>query len=338
MESSLPKTFKAIFSNGDGKDAYIKEIPLEMPGKNQVLIKVDSVPINPSDLGTIIGVYSVFPDEKALPQNTERRIGLEGSGTIVAVGEDLKVKHEKGSQVSFFQLGSWAEYVLVNSEDVCPIKKGLSLEQGASAFINPATVVFMYRTAQQGGHKAMIQDAATSSLGKMMIRYFKQNGKKSINIVRRDDAIEELKKEGADYVFNQNDPDFESKLKEAANKLEATIAFDAIAGEMAGKILRNMPAHSELYIYGFRDQSPVGGASFADFLLHDKVMKGLWLTRYYYTLSPEERQKLWQEAQQNLDGTLRSEIIKTFKMEEFAEAIKFYDKNSSKGKVLLKMS
>jgi len=338
MQSSPKTTYKAVFSKADGKGPYIKEVPLIMPQKNQVLIKVDCAPINPSDIGTISGLYPVYPDTEALPLNTERRIGLEGAGTIVAVGDDLKVPHKEGDHVSFFQLGSWGEYVLANSEDVITMKKGLSFEQSASILVNPGTVILLHLIIQRDGHKALIHTAATSALGRMVIRYFKKHGIKVISIVRRDNAIQELKSEGSEYVLNQNDPDFESKLKEAARKLGATIAFDAISGEMTGKILRNMPPHSEIYVHGFLSQDIITGATFADFLLQDKAIKGLWITRYFRTLNPEEKQDLLSDCRQHLDGTLRTTISKTFNLEDFKSAIEYYEKNASQGKVLLKMA
>jgi len=123
--------------------------------------------MNPMDFLTISGVYPVNTTSKC-------RLGFEGCGYISAVGTNLKSERKIGERVHVLGQGTWGEYLVTESENCFPIKEGMSMEEAACHFINPATVVLMARTVKESGYSAAIQTAGSSSLGRMMIRYFKQ--------------------------------------------------------------------------------------------------------------------------------------------------------------------
>lgn len=290
MVDSAPKTYKTLISNRDEKPGEIKEIPTETLGSNEVLIKVEYAPINPSDIGTLFGWYPVFPGKAALPTGKPSKVGLEGSGIIAAVGSDLKRSHKVGDKVSFLSLGTWGEYCVAQSDYV--INRGdLDAQLGACLFVNPLTVLYMYEKVVKGGHKAVIHNAGASALGRMLIRYMKEKGIKTINLVRRDSYIQELKDLGADYVINTSESDFLEKLKTTAAEIGATICFDAVAGEQTGQILDAMPEKSELLMYGLLSGKQPSGINFG-LVLAQKELKGLWLTPWIGGKTPEERQVL----------------------------------------------
>ncbi len=107
MDTTLPEKYKAIIGKRDGTRGEIRELPLPKPSKNEVLLKVLYAPLNPSDFGTMMGFYPILPPPNVVPEKVETRVGLEGCGIVVAIGEDCEVKHEIGSRVTFFGLGSW---------------------------------------------------------------------------------------------------------------------------------------------------------------------------------------------------------------------------------------
>lgn len=329
---SLPETYKVLCAQGYKKEPVIQEIPLSKPGKNQVLVKIEFSPINPSDVASIAGVYPVSA-------KVPHPVGYEASGTIAAIGEDLKVPHKVGDKVYVLQLGAFGQYVLTNSEDCILIKENISLEQAACHFVNPATVVSFGRIIEKGNHKAVIHTAGASALGKMLIRYLKQKGIKSINIVRKDEYIEDLKKEGADYVLNFQAPDFEERLKEIAQKEEATITFEAICGEWTGKILKCQPDNSTVYVYGAMQSRWIVNLGAPEFIFQGKTVTGFWLMNYMKQLGKIGKEKvteLFEEAHSLLPTIFRSEIQKIYTLEEYKEALAFYSANSAKGKVLFK--
>jgi len=229
--------------------------------------------------------------------------------------------------------GTWAEYALINSEDAIRVPAENTLEEAASSWVNPATAVLMIKDEViKGGHKAVIHSAGASALGKMLIKELKEAGVKSINLVRREEYIQQLKDLGADYVLNIKDKDFEEKLKKIANDESATICFEAVGGELPGKILTAMPPGSDLLMYGFLESGNIQisvGALFAK-----KVVRAFYL--YDHMGGPEEKQELGNKIQKKLKTTLKTEVVKVYGFEEANEALEYYGKNASKGKVLLK--
>jgi len=333
--SALPETYKRIVpaNRETNTPDQIKELPLPKPGKNQILVQVEFAPINPSDIANLLGGYKN-------PQNphlsTNEVLGGEGSGVVVAVGEELKVPHQVGEKVHIIGQGTWSQYHLTNSEMASKVQEGLALEQAACHIVNPGTVHYMAELSIKGGHKAAIHSVGSSALGRMLIRYLKLKGVKSISIVRNDDFIEELKQDGADYVLNSQSPDFEKNLKEIAEKEHATIAFDAIAGDYPNILLRNMPPGSIVYVYGGLSGKRAVTVELGE-LFFKKSVTGLYVTHHLMDIAKEGRTvEVFKELTSNLDSIFKSNIEKVFPLEHYKEALAYYKDNSSKGKILLK--
>lgn len=330
MASTLPETYKTLYgSSNPGGQPKIDQIPLPKPADNQVLVKIEFAPINPSDAGVLHGT-------RKYTSQTPHPAGLEGSGTIVAVGQNLKVAHQVGDRVHVAGYGTMGQYLLTEAENCSPIQGDLSFEEAASHYINPATVYLMGLKVEQGGHKAAIHTVGSSALGKMLIRYFKLKGIPLINIVRKDEYIEELKREGADYVLNSQASDFETQLKELAAKEKATIAFDAICGEFTTKVIKAQPRGSIIYVYGGLAGNDVTGLELLD-LAPEKSVTGLIVFTYLEKLRKNgELNKFYNEIHALLPTVFRTEIQKVFGLEEINEALAYYEANSSKGKVLIR--
>jgi len=327
MESQhLPETYLALTAKEDAQEPKLQNLPLPKPGSNQVLVKIAFVPINPADVYCMKGVYRLSPQSPYL-------VGLEASGTVAAVGENLNRSFKVGDRVHVYAAGTIAQYVLVDTEYCSLILGDLSFEEAASHITNPATVAYMLALTERSGNKAAINTAASSALGRMFIRYFKEKGFKTINIVRNDKYIEELKKEGDDYVLNSEWPDFETKLKEIINKEQTTISFDA-TNALYKKFLKNSPPNSLCYIYGILE-----GGTFED-LTTTKIENGktgLLYKNYLDEFKEKgELDKFYNEIHSRLTTTFKTSIQKVFLLEEIFQAIDFYEKNSSKGKVLIK--
>ena len=321
--TTLPETYKVLVP---GKPApKIETVPLQKPGDNQILVKVAYAPINPSDIASMYGGYV----------QQVNLIGFEGSGTVVAVGENLKIPFTVGQKVHLRGPGTMGQYILVDCFSAWPVQGDLSLEQAAAHIVNPGTAVYMASLVQQGGHKAAIHTAGSSALGRMLIRYFKEKGIKLINIVRRDDFTQELKDEGADYVLNSTAPDFEAQLKEIAEKEQATIAFDAIAGDFTNKVVTAQPAGSICYVYGGLGGRAVNSISIME-LFKGKQITGLYLTNYVTEQAKTGKiQEFFKEVHSRLGTTFKTSVQKVFKLEEIVEALAYYKEHSSKGKILL---
>ncbi len=175
----------------------IKEVPLPVPKPGEVRVRMLASPINPSDLMTVRGTYGKRPTLPATP-------GYEGVGIVEASGGGLLGKFLLGKRVAVMnrQTGNWADYAVIPAKQAIPLSSQLPLEQAAMFFVNPATAYVMTREVLQvpkGGW--LLQTAAGSALGRMVIRLGKHFGFTTINIVRRPEQVDELKSLGADEVL-----------------------------------------------------------------------------------------------------------------------------------------
>ncbi len=327
--TSLPETYQALVPVKPGDTPKIDTLPLPKPGNNQILVKIAFAPIHPADIYSIYGQYA-RPADQSTPL-----IGFEGSGTVVALGENLKIPFNIGQKVHVRGPGTMAQYILVETTNAYPVQGDLSLEQAAPHSSNPATVVYMGVLAQRGGHKAAIHTVGSSALGRILIRYLKEKGIKLINIVRKDEFIEELQTEGADYVLNSTAPDFEAQLKEVAEKEQATISFDAIAGDFTSKVITAQPAGSVCYIYGALGGRTLPSISIME-LFKGKTITAFSVATYHQELAKTGKtREVLSEIHTKLETTFKSNVQKVFKLEDIVEALAYYEKNSSKGKILL---
>ena len=328
----LPKTYKVLLAApAIGGKPTLSEVPLQKAGNNQILIKMKYAPLNPSDINTAKGI-------RKYANLNPHPVGMEGSGIVASIGENLKVPHKVGDRVHVAGYGTVGEYLITESEMVSPIKGDLSFEDAASHYINPATVYYMGLKVKQGGHKAAIHTVGTSQVGRMLIRYFKILGIPLINIVRRDDAIEDLiKNEGAEIVLNSQASDFEERLKELAEKESATIAFDPISGDFTNRIISAQPPKSTCYVYGALGGKLEVKLSTLE-LYKEKSVSGLFVFNLLNEIKKkEELPQFFETIHEHLGTAFKTQVQKEFKLEDIHEALAYFEENSSKGKILIKI-
>jgi NADPH:quinone reductase len=274
-----------ISSSGELRLAVIEGDVPEL-GSGQVLIAVEASPINPSDLGVLLGAVApgaLEPDgselvgavsEATLPFYRDRLdkplpVGNEGAGTVIAAGADAAAM--VGRRVATFGGSMWTDYRVADAGAVVELPDEVSTVEGAALFINPLTALSMVETMRAEGHSALVHTAAASNLGQMLVRICAADGVGLVNIVRRAEQAEVLREIGAEHVVDSSEPDFSDRLTEAIRETGATLAFDAIGGgSLAGDILTAMeraqpPLESwtpygttvpkQVYIYGSLDFS-----------------------------------------------------------------------------------
>jgi len=330
--AALPQTYKAFAAKEDNLPPRIVKLPLPKPGEKQILVQMAFAPINPTDILCSQAFYRLSGQSPYL-------VGMEGSGTIVELGPGVDSSSYKvGEKVHVHAFGTHAQYALVDPSHVVPIKGDLSLEEAASHFVNPSAAAHFVALAQRGGHKAILSTAASSALGKMVIRAMKEIGVKTINTVRQDKYIEELKALGADYVLNTEAPDFEEKLKEIAEKDGVTLAFDAVNGDFTDKLVRLLPANSTVHVYGL-----FGGTKYSIFENKEfedgKKVNGLMSGTYVHEFVERgELDKFYESVHSRLKTTYKTDIQKIYPLDEILEGIEYSEKNAAKGKVLIKMN
>jgi NADPH:quinone reductase-like Zn-dependent oxidoreductase len=322
---------KAVRQKEAGGPLSLEEVDVPRPGRGEVLIKIDSSPVNPSDLALIAGGY--------LERNYPFTPGLEGSGTVVQSGGGILPGLRMGKRVACSPHsggdGTWAEYLLTSVMSCAPLPQNISLEQGSMMLINPMTAMAFIHLARKGKHRAMVNNASASSLGKMLIRMCHREGIPLINIVRKEEQVETLLGLGATHILNSRSSTFESGLKQLAEQLGATLFLDAVTGTQSSILLRAAPAGSTLLIY-----ARLSGEDMAidpvDLIRDNKELLGFQLGNWLQKQSLPFKLRFLSRVKKHLAMELSSQIRHTLPLEQVEEALADYRKNMSEGKIILK--
>ncbi len=273
----------------------LQNIERPQPGANEVVIRIEAAPLNPSDLavmfsagdmttatqsGTeensviIADVPAKFMPAVKARVNKAIPVGNEGAGTVVAAGSSPAAQALMGKMVAVIGGGTYRQYICANVQSCLELKEGTTAKEGASSFVNPLTALAMVETMRAEGHKAIIHAAAASNLGQMLNRICIADGIDLINIVRKAEQETLLRDMGAKYVVNSSSDNFLAELTAAIIETGATIAFDPIGGgQLTSDILncmevaaaRDMKEHSvygsdtfkQVYIYGALNRGPI---------------------------------------------------------------------------------
>ncbi|MCB1160750.1 MAG: zinc-binding dehydrogenase [Leptospiraceae bacterium] len=324
------KVFELTSYDAQKEHFRLREKPLPRLKEKDVLIRMSASPINPSDLMYVRGLYGI---KKKLPSAP----GFEGSGTIVKCGEGVSHLKE-GMRVSCAAPhsgdGTWAEYMATGEENCFPLIDSFSLEEAATLFVNPLTAMAMVDMAIQENRGGIVQTAAAGALGKMIIRLAHKKGLPIINIVRKEEQRKSLEDIGAEYILNSSEPNFRRELKRLSKKLNANMAFDAVAGDMCGILIEDLPFASKILIYGALSEALVP-LNAGLMIFQKKTIQGFWLSTWIYEKGIEEVLRISKEVQENLADELKTDVHKKFSLDDAYEALEYYKQNMSKGKVLI---
>lgn len=271
------------------------DVPTPEPGPDEVVVRVEAAPINPSDLGLLIGAADMSTAKTSgtkdapvitakVPDGAMRAmagrldesmpVGNEGAGVVIKTGSSDAAKTLMGKTVAMIGGAMYAQYRTLKVRECLPLPEGTTPAEGASCFVNPLTALGMTETMRREGHKALVHTAAASNLGQMLNKICIKDGIPLVNIVRSKEQADILHKIGAKYVVDSTAPSFHADLTQALVETGATIAFDAIGGgKLAGDILNCMEVainktakeysrygsnvHKQVYVYGALDVRPI---------------------------------------------------------------------------------
>jgi NADPH2:quinone reductase len=342
----------------------LEDVAVPVPAADEVVVRVEAAPINPSDIGVLFGpadlttlqvagtadrpeVTATVPAvriegvrgrvDQALPA------GNEGAGTIVAAGRDAQ--ELVGRVVAARSFGMYAQYRVVKLVDCLVLPEGTAALAGASAFINPLTALGMLETMRLEGHTAIVHTAAASNLGRMLTRLCIADGIPLVNVVRTQEQADVLRSIGARYVIDSTSPSFIADLDDAVAETGATLAFDAIGGgHMAATILDSMdrallasadgysrygsPIRKQVYLYGNLDPAPTE--------IHRSFGMawgiGGWLMTWFMDrIGPEQTARLRERVAAELTTTFASHITAEMSLAETlaVDTIRAYTKRAT---------
>ena len=286
---------RSLIKSSGELEISLSNVPTPEPGPDEVVVRVEATPINPSDLGLLTGaadlstvkvsgskenpiVTAKVPEAgmRAMAGRLDQfmPVGNEGAGVVIRTGSSEAAKALMGKTVSMIGGAMYAQYRCIRVSECMPLPAGTSAAEGASWFVNPLTSLGMTETMRREGHKALVHTAAASNLGQMLNKICLKDGIPLVNIVRSREQTDLLRKIGAKHVVDSTSPAFVDDLTNALVETGATIAFDAIGGgKLAGQILTCMETainknakdysrygsnvHKQVYIYGSLDPRPV---------------------------------------------------------------------------------
>ncbi|AJP72344.1 zinc-binding dehydrogenase [Sphingomonas hengshuiensis] len=324
----------------------LETVDRDAPGPDEVIVRVEAAPINPSDLGLLLGpadLSTLRPgtgDDPVLTADIPPArmaamkprldqslpVGNEGAGTVVAAGANAQAL--LGKRVGMMGGAMYAQYRKLPARDCIVLPEGASAADGASMFVNPLTALSMVETLRREGHKALVHTAAASNLGQMLNRVCIADGVPLVNIVRSEAQAEILRAIGATHIVDSSAADFREKLTDAIAETGATLAFDAIGGgKLANTILHAMEAAAnrtateysrygsstfkQVYIYGALDLGPTEldrGYGFA------WAVSGFLLTPFLMKLGMEGVMRLRARVAAELTTTFASRYSATISL------------------------
>lgn len=340
MNDSVPDTMQALQLAAYDIDLDIalrglkvNRVPTPVPGRYQVLVKVEAAPCNPSDLLLLQGMYGVT---KALPTVP----GWECAGTVVAAGPGVRDRWLLGKRVACAcqsdQPGTWAEYFLADSFSCIPLSRDIPIEQGAALIINPFTAVGLFERAISAGHGAAVQTAAAGQVGRMIASIAAQRGFPLISVVRRRKQLDLLKALGAHLVLDSEAENFKETLAATCRDVGATMAFDAVAGSMTGTLLEAMPPGSEVVVYGALSYEPCAAIDPIALIFQNKRVSGFYLGSMMKQLGFIRRMQLTKHVKDLVERELiETTVRRRVSLREAPEAISNYAKHMSDGKILI---
>jgi NADPH2:quinone reductase len=360
-----------VKKNGD-MELSLATVTAPNPGPDEVLVRIDAAPINPSDLGLLLGaadwnsakvsgtksnpIVTAPMTPKVLQAMAARvdipmPVGNEGAGLVIEAGKSDAAQALLGKTVAVLGGAMYSQYRCLSVNQCLVLAPGATAAEGESSFVNPLTALGMIGTMQREGHKALVHTAAASNLGQMLNRLCLADRIGLVNIVRKKEQEELLKAAGAVHVCRTDSPTFMQDLTEALVSSGATLGFDAIGGgPLAGQILTCMEAaanrnakaysrygsttHKQVYLYGSLDMSPT--------VLNRNYgmawgMGGWLLTPYIEKIGPAAFQALKQRVATELKTTFASHYSKEVTLVEALQldTIAAYSKRATGEKYLI---
>ncbi len=329
---SIPTSMLALVLEEFGKTPVVKTVEVPKPGKGQILVKIDSSPINPSDYSFMRGLYSTAKKTPVIP-------GFEASGTVVAAGSGFMAKLLLGKKVACFAPsdgnGTWAEYMVTKSGLAVPLMKGMELEQGSMLMVNPISVMAMIDLARKGHHKAIANTAAASALGRFLNVVCNDLNIPLVNIVRRLEQVKILEAIGAKHILVSEKPDFADELKEVFSRLQLTLAFDAIGGKSVFDLVNALPPHGEVKIYGALSEESLS-AHPGKLIFEHKKISGFWVSSWVGQQPILKMLWIFRSIQKYMKDTHHAEVQRRITLDEVGACMPTYKQNMTAGKILVK--
>ncbi len=330
----VPGTMRAVVlhdARGGIDSLRIDELPVPKPGPGEVLVKISATPVNPSDLRFLKGMYGITKPVPVVP-------GFEGSGRVVGGGGGFAAQALVGLRVAVSASadgdGTWAEYARVPVQHCIPLLPWVSDDEAACAVVNPLTAHALVQLARKQGHEGIVQTAGASSLGRMLVKLCKRESIPLVSVVRRDEQARALRELGATHVISSAEPGWSDSLGRAAREVKASVAFEAVAGDLTGQVAAAMPHGSTLVVYGGLASAPCS-IDPRELIFRGIHVQGFWLADWFRTAGLPAVLEGGVAVQRRIRQEFATSVRDKVGFDRFIAATREYEARMSDGKTLL---
>jgi NADPH2:quinone reductase len=322
---------------GEPRDVLaVRDIPVPEPGRGQVLVRMIASPVNPSDLMVVRGQYGRTPTLPATP-------GFEGVGRVERAGPGILrllrgLKPGRRVAVLNSKGGNWQEQVVVSARQLVPVPDDIPDDQAAGFFVNPASALIMTRwILKVPAGSWLLQTAAGSALGRMVIRLGGHYGFRTINVVRRREQAEELLRAGGDAVVCTAEEKIEERVSAITGNMGAPFALDAVGGATAASVVRALAPNGRMLVYGTLSGEPMA-LDPRTLMAGQKQIAGFWLSEW----APQQRTLTMLRLFRQIIRLLRAKVLTTdvgatYALDDIRAATEKADTPGRPGKILLRM-
>jgi NADPH:quinone reductase len=308
----------------------VADVPAPVPGPGEVVLRMRARPINPSDLSLVRGRYGELPQLPATP-------GLEGMGTVEVVGDGVD-SVAPGDRVVPLGIapGTWAERLVAPAAALVPVPDAVSDHAAAQLVVNPLTAwILVDEELRMQPGEWLLQSAAASTLGRVVLQLARARGFRTINVVRRPEQAEELRALGADEVIVSEREDVVERVREITGGAGVAKAIDAVAGELGGQMANALAVRGTLVAYGRLSQQPVP-LDAGLLVFRGSTVRGFWLVHWFReTAPPAVRRTIDTVLGLMADGAIDPPVEAVYDLADVREAVTHAERPGRSGKVLL---
>ena len=326
----MNKSIKAVIYERHGNPADVLRIeaqPWPKPAADEAVVEMRAAPINPADLNAIEGKYPARPQLPAIP-------GFEGAGVIVDVGADVTTIKAGALVVLPHNIGTWREALAVKANDLVAVPPEVEPVHAAMLKINPMTawrLLHDYVDLKNGDW--LIQNAANSAAGRAVIQIARDLGYKTVNVVRREELIDELRVEGGDVVLVDGE-NLREDVKNATGGAPIRLGLNAVGGESALRLANTLDPGSTIVTFGAMSLQPLKIPN-GLLIFKDLRFRGIWINKWYDNATMQERmdafRSLFEMAKR---GLLKTKVEKTYAIDEAKAAVAHAARGKRSGKII----
>ncbi|PYJ48095.1 MAG: alcohol dehydrogenase [Verrucomicrobia bacterium] len=305
----------------------VESQPWPAPAPDEVVVKMRAAPINPADLNQIEGKYPVRPELPAIP-------GFEGAGVVVEIGADVKSVTNGALVIVPHNIGTWRDAIAVKADELVIIPAGIEPVDAAMLKINPMTawrLLHDYVDLKKGDW--LIQNAANSAAGRAVIQIARELSYKTVNVVRREELIDELRSEGGDVVLVDGE-NLRNQAKNATGGASIRLALNSVGGDSALRLANCLAPASTMVTFGAMSLQPLKIPN-GLLIFKDLRFRGIWINKWYDNATKEQRMETFRSLfDMAKRGLLKAKVEKAYPLAEARAAVARAAQGKRSGKII----